>query len=192
VLCSCYEAGAQTDHFKVQKLLKSLTLILGGANSGKSRYAESLLADSEGNRIYIATAEAYDDEMRQKIEAHRAMRGPLWETYEAPLALAETLREAPEGVPILVDCVTLWLSNMLLAERAMDAEITALMEALQSRNGAVVVVSNEVGLGVVPDTSLGRRFRSYQGALNQQIAAEAERVVAVMAGLPLALKGDLP
>lgn len=164
-------------------------LVLGGAASGKSAYAEKLIFDSGLDRTYIATAQAFDDEMRAKIFAHQAQRGPDWRTLEAPNNLPETLASCPDDQAILVDCATLWLSNRLLAEADLEADCTALVDAFKAHTGFLVIVSNEVGQGVVPENALARRFRNAQGRLNQALAAEADHVFAVMAGLPLTLKG---
>lgn len=169
--------------------LPRLTLILGGARSGKSRYAEGLVTALPPPWIYIATAEAGDAEMAARIAHHAARRGPGWVTHEAPLALTETLRMlGADGAPVLVDCLTLWLSNMLLAERDLDRASAELRTALSGMPGPVVAVSNEVGMGIVPDNALARAFRDAQGRLNAALAADADRVVLMAAGLPLVLK----
>jgi adenosylcobinamide kinase / adenosylcobinamide-phosphate guanylyltransferase len=165
------------------------TLILGGARSGKSRYAENIIAALPPPWTYVATAEAGDAEMAARIATHRARRGPEWRTIEAPRELTAALK--CQRVPVLVDCLTLWLSNLLLADADIDAEIVQLEDALTAMRAPVVLVANEVGSGIVPDHPLGRRFRDLQGVLNQRIAARADRVVLVVAGLPLALKGTL-
>jgi adenosylcobinamide kinase/adenosylcobinamide-phosphate guanylyltransferase len=163
-------------------------LILGGARSGKSRYAERLVENAASRGTYCATAEAGDAEMAARIAAHRARRGPFWRTVEAPRALASAIAAAgPEG-PVLVDCLTLWLSNLLIAGRQPDAEAGVLCRALHEAVGPVVLVSNEVGMGLVPETLLGRHFRDAAGRLNQEIAALADHVVFIAAGLPLVLK----
>jgi adenosylcobinamide kinase/adenosylcobinamide-phosphate guanylyltransferase len=166
-----------------------LTLVLGGARSGKSRYAESLITARAPPWIYIATAQAGDDEMARRIAAHRARRNAGWQTIEAPHDLAGALETASAHAPLLVDCMTLWLTNRMLAEADLDAEIGRLEDALLRRAGMAVLVSNEVGYGIVPDNALARRFRDAQGRLNQRLAASADRVVLVVAGLPLAVKG---
>jgi adenosylcobinamide kinase / adenosylcobinamide-phosphate guanylyltransferase len=172
---------------------KRLTLVLGGARSGKSRYAESLIAALPPPWTppwtYLATAEASDGEMAERIAIHRQRRGPQWQTVEVPRGLAAAL--APQRVPVLVDCLTLWLSNLLLVEADIESEIAQLEQALAASNGPVVLVANEVGSGIVPDYPLGRRFRDWQGVLNQRMAARADHVVLIVAGLPLALKGSL-
>lgn len=167
--------------------LPPVTLVLGGARSGKSRYAERLVEDAASGGTYCATAEAGDAEMAERIAAHRARRGPFWRTIEAPLALASVIAAAPEQ-PVLVDCLTLWLSNVLLAGRQPDAEAGLLCRTLHEAAGPIVLVSNEVGMGLVPETPLGRTFRDAAGWLNQEVAALADRVVFVVAGLPLVLK----
>ena len=166
-----------------------LTLVLGGARSGKSRYAESLIEALPPPWVYVATAEARDAEMAERIAAHRARRDERWQTVEAPHDLAGALRAAPTEAAVLVDCLTLWLSNRMLAEADMDREIERLEAALVEQKGTVVLVSNEVGSGIVPDNALARRFQDLQGTLNQRIAAKASRVVLMVAGLPLVVKG---
>ena len=174
------------------KKLHNLTFILGGASSGKSAYAEGLVISTGRPRTYIATAQAFDDEMRQKIAAHVAQRGTGWTTLDAPFDPAAVLvTQRSDGI-VLLDCVTLWLSNVLLSGLDVDAASDALLAALAACSCPVVVVSNEVGMGIVPDNALSRRFRAAQGRINRQLAAQADTVVAVMAGLPLVLKGDLP
>ena len=174
------------------KKLHNLTFILGGASSGKSTYAEGLVISTGRPRTYIATAQAFDDEMRQKIAAHIAQRGADWTTVEAPFDPATVLRSRDPADVVLLDCITLWLTNVILADRDVDDAFDDLLTALAACLCPVVVVSNEVGMGIVPDNALSRRFRAAQGRINRALAAQADRVVAVMAGLPLALKGDLP
>lgn len=167
-----------------------LTLVTGGARSGKSQLAERLVRAAGLPLTYIATAEAWDDEMRARIADHRQDRGGDWTTVEAPRDLTGALDGA--GGAVLIDCATLWLSNTMLAGAEPEAEVAALLAALSRRSGPVVVVSNEVGWGIVPDNALARAFRDEQGRLNQRLAAKADLVVGVMAGLPLVLKGKLP
>jgi adenosylcobinamide kinase/adenosylcobinamide-phosphate guanylyltransferase len=174
-------------------MLPRLTLVLGGARSGKSRYAEGLVEAASDCGTYVATAEPGDDEMAVRIAAHRIRRGPFWRTVEAPLRLAQAIEaEARPDRPVLVDCLTLWLANLMLAGARLDDEIASLLAALRDAAGPVVLVANEVGLGLVPETPLGREFRDAAGQLNQDIAARAERVVFVAAGLPLVLKDGSP
>jgi adenosylcobinamide kinase/adenosylcobinamide-phosphate guanylyltransferase len=166
-----------------------LTLVLGGARSGKSRYAEALITALRPPWIYAATGQAFDGEMAERIAAHQARRGAGWTTVETPRDLAATLA-AHAGAPILVDCLTLWLSNLMMAEAAIEAEFDRLEQALARARGPVVLVANEVGAGIVPDNALARRFRDLQGGLNQRIAAQADHVVLSVAGLPLFVKGS--
>ncbi len=161
--------------------------MLGGARSGKSRYAEALITRLPPPWLYIATAQAFDDEMRARIAEHRARRAAGWRTVEAPLALPDALRDAGNA-PVLVDCLTLWLSNLLLADADLSAAEAALDAAL-GRAAPTVLVSNEVGLGIVPDNALARRFRDHAGRLHQRLAARADRVVLTVVGLPLFVKG---
>jgi adenosylcobinamide kinase/adenosylcobinamide-phosphate guanylyltransferase len=140
--------------------------------------------------IYLATGQAGDDEMAQRIAAHRARRNVGWQTIEVPHDLAGALDAAAAQVPLLVDCVTLWLTNRMLAEADVDAEIVRLEDALARRTGVVVLVSNEVGYGIVPDNALARTFRDAQGRMNQRLAERADRVVLVIAGQPLVVKGS--
>ena len=165
-----------------------LTLVIGGARSGKSRYAERLSESEPARWIYLATAEARDGEMERRIAEHRARRDRSWETIEAPHDLAGALGVLPPRSAVLIDCLTLWLSNRLLADAEIDRAIEGLERALASHDGAVVMVSNDVGSGIVPDNAVARRFRDLQGVLNQRIAAKASRVVLMVAGLPLVVK----
>ena len=173
--------------------LPRLTLVIGGAASGKSAHAEALVRDHGGQRVYVATAQAFDDEMRAKIAAHQEMRaGDGWHTVEAPFDVVGALSGLGSGDVVLLDCATFWLTNLLLAERDWQEEAEALLAALLACPAPVVVVSNETGQGIVPENALARRFREAQGRLNQRLAAEAGLVVAVMAGLPLVLKRVAP
>ena len=172
---------------------KGRILVLGGARSGKSRLAEQIVEGSGLTRFYLATAEAGDDEMRTRIGEHRNRRGAAWRTIETPLGLETALAEtARPDRAILVDCLTLWLSNIFLTEGDVGERIAALAVSLRELPGLIVVVSNEVGMGLVPDNALGRSFRDAQGRLNQSVAGSCETVIFVAAGLPLALKGKLP
>jgi len=167
--------------------LPRLTLVLGGARSGKSRYAEALVRRAAPPWVYVATAQALDEEMRARIARHRKARDGAWRTLEVPLDLAEAIAGTHDGA-VLIDCLTLWLSNTLLAQRNLESESDRLIAALKAAPGPIVAVSNEVGLGIVPDTELGRAFRDAQGALNQRIAALADHVVLMTAGIALTLK----
>ena len=163
--------------------------MLGGARSGKSRYAEALGQDVSGSRTYIATAAAGDEEMTARIAEHRVRRGPNWTTIEEPVHLAAALDRAmaPSGF-VLVDCITLWLSNLLLADQSPDKPVEELLCVLAEPRGTVVLVSNEVGLGIVPENALARRFRDLAGTTNQRLAAAVDSVVFLAAGLPIVLK----
>jgi adenosylcobinamide kinase/adenosylcobinamide-phosphate guanylyltransferase len=173
--------------------LVPVTLVLGGARSGKSRRAEALVESAGGACVYLATATAGDDEMAARIAAHRARRGPRWTTVEVPLDLVAALRsECRPGRAVLVDCLTLWLSNLLGAGRDPAAAGAQLIAALPALGGPVVFVSNEVGLGVVPDSALARAFVDHAGRLHQDLAAAAQSVVYVTAGLPVPLKSAAP
>lgn len=163
--------------------------VLGGARSGKSRYAQARAEAMAGDLIFVATAQAFDAEMTDRIARHHADRDARWQTVEAPLALPEAIAaHAAPGRVLLVDCLTLWTSNLLLGEHDIDAATQALERAVSAAQGLVILVANEVGLGIVPDNALARRFRDHAGLLNQRVAAAADAVVLVTAGLPLALK----
>lgn len=165
------------------------TLILGGARSGKSTYAEGLAQNHEGPLVYVATAQAYDGEMTERIAAHVSRRGPAWRTVEEPLQLAEAIVAADDDNSfILVDCITLWLTNVLLSEHDIAHHTARLLEVVSACKGPLALVSNEVGLGIVPGDALARQFRDEAGVLNQKLAQVADRVVLVTAGLPLQLK----
>lgn len=166
-----------------------LTLVLGGARSGKSRHAEELAMASGLVPVYLATAQALDAEMAARIAAHRARRGPAWRTIEEPLDLVGTLDRqcAPEHI-VLVECLTMWLSNLMLAGRDVEAENARLLAALPVLVGPLLLVSNEVGQGVVPDNVMARQFVDHAGFLHQGIAEQADAVVFMTAGLPHRLK----
>jgi adenosylcobinamide kinase/adenosylcobinamide-phosphate guanylyltransferase len=166
-----------------------LSLVLGGARSGKSAFAESLIAASPPPWIYLATAEAMDEEMTERIEKHRARRDARWRTIEAPHRLAEALTEAPGDAPLLIDCLSLWLSNRLLAKADLNVETEALVAALAARKALTVAVSSEVGLTVVPQNALARAFRDAAGELHQAVARVAASVTLTIAGCPLKVKG---
>lgn len=166
-----------------------VTLVLGGARSGKSRHAQALAEAGPGALVFVATAQAFDDEMRDRIARHRADRDARWRTLEAPLALAEAIAGAAgPGTTLLVDCLTLWASNLLLADEDAERALAGLEAALAAAGGRVILVSNEVGWGIVPDNALARRFRDLAGLVNQRVAAVADKVDLVVAGLPLKLK----
>ena len=168
--------------------LSGITLILGGARSGKSAYAEKLVEDAGGG-IYLATATASDEEMNERISQHQARRGSAWTTREETLNIAGSLAELNnESVPILVDCLTLWVSNMMAEDKKTESEISSLINVLHHVSNPIVLVSLEVGLGIVPENELARRYRDHVGRMNQAVAAMADSVLFVTAGLPLKLK----
>ena len=165
-----------------------LVFAIGGARSGKSAFAEARVTAAPAPWLYIATAQAFDDEMSARIATHRSRRGEGWRNVEAPHDLAQAVRDAPAAAPMLVDCLTLWLSNRLLAEADLARESAELIAALQARDGLTVVVANEVGLGIVPDNALARRFRDEAGRLHQSVAACADEVHLIVAGLSIRAK----
>ena len=166
------------------------TLILGGASSGKSAYAEGLSLGHSGRHIYVATAYPSDPEMSEKISRHRERRGTKWTTIEEPVSIVKPISNAdePDGL-ILVDCLTLWLSNLMLANLDVNSEMGKLVEKIKNIEASLILVSNEVGAGIVPDNVLAREFRHAQGVLNQEVAAAADEVFFITAGLPTNLKG---
>ena len=170
--------------------MSDIRLVLGGARSGKSRFAEALVSEPVGlRRVYVATAQAFDEEMEQRIATHRAQRGDGWLTVEAPHDLADALlRFAVPGNAVLVDCLTLWLTNLILAAHDTAAAREALIAACERVSAPLVLVGNEVGLGIVPDNALARRFRDEAGRLHQRLAAQAGRVIFMVAGLPMQVK----
>lgn len=170
-------------------MLPSLTFVLGGAASGKSRIAENILVNSELKPVYVATARLWDTEIQAKVDVHRARRGPEWTTITAPTDLRAALEGVTSDQAVLLDCATMWLTNIMLDERDLVAEQTDLLDTLARCPAPIVVVSNEVGQGIVPDNALARRFREAQGRLNIALAAQADHVVHVVAGLPRSLKG---
>ena len=173
-------------------MLPRRTFVLGGARSGKSSFAERLVESAGKPKVYIATAQAFDDEMRARVADHKTARGRDWHLIESPLNAAKALSEIEAGQIALLDCATMWLTNHILAETDLTAASANLIDAIKSCPGEVVVVSNEVGLSIVPENALARRFRDEQGALNARLAAISDLAVLVAAGLPLVLKGSLP
>ncbi|WP_137391319.1 bifunctional adenosylcobinamide kinase/adenosylcobinamide-phosphate guanylyltransferase [Rhodoligotrophos defluvii] len=172
----------------METALPKLTLVLGGARSGKSRHAEQLVTSTPPPWAYVATARAYDDEMRARIAQHRQRRASGWQTIEAPVDLGGAIRQLLSEQPVLIDCLTLWLTNLMLGEHDRQAALRDLEAALDARSGPVVMVSNEVGLGIVPENALARSFRDAQGRLNQHMAGRADAVLFMVAGLPLKVK----
>ncbi len=166
----------------------NLTLLIGGARSGKSAHAEALICAYDPPWTYVATAEALDDEMRERITIHRGRRTGDWQTVEAPLDLAGALQVLSGTGPVLVDCLTLWLSNHLLAGNDIDDESARLTAILAEFRSPVFAVTNEVGQGIVPGDALSRRFRDAAGRLNQMVAKAAGSVVLVTAGIPTRIK----
>jgi len=172
--------------------MSKLILITGGARSGKSAISEqktlNMAADMTGRAIYIATAEIWDDEMSERVATHQARRGPEWTTIAEPLDLVGALERSDNQEPRLVDCLTLWLTNLMLGEKDWQAETDRLIESLGKMNAPVVFVSNEVGLGIVPDNKLARQFRDAAGLLNQRIAALCDEVSFVVSGIEMKVK----
>lgn len=175
-----------------KNLLPPLSFVLGGSASGKSAFAEQLVSDDGGARGYIATAQIWDDEMKAKVARHKEMRGEGWQTVEEPLDIAAALNRLDQAEIVLVDCATLWLTNQLLAEADLETVSGPFVDLLSETPHRVVVVSNEVGQGIVPENAMSRQFREAQGHLNQRLAARSDLVVNVIAGLPVVLKGTLP
>ena len=173
-------------------MLSRVIFVLGGAASGKSVFAERLVARSGKARVYLATAQALDGEMRAKIDRHINRRGTGWTTFEAPLDPTPALTGLRHDQICLFDCATMWLSNQLLAGNDLNAAQSTLLAGIAACRADLVVVSNEVGHGIVPDNALSRRFRDVQGRLNIALATQADQVVQVTAGLARALKGELP
>ncbi|MEN3929891.1 bifunctional adenosylcobinamide kinase/adenosylcobinamide-phosphate guanylyltransferase [Microvirga sp. W0021] len=163
-------------------------LVIGGARSGKSRFAQKLADESGRAKTIIVTAEARDADMQQRILAHQADRDANWETVEAPLELAQAILQSQAQNVVMVDCLTLWLTNVMLADRDMEVAITELVSAVQMAQCSLVLVSNEVGLGIVPETAMGRDFRDWQGWLNQRIAQVCDGTAVMVSGFPLLLK----
>jgi len=175
-------------------MANKIILITGGARSGKSAYAEKLAAGISGKHAYLATAQALDPEMAMKIEKHRSDRGKEWDTYEEPLAVADLLRtlsDRGQYQAVLLDCLTLWLSNVMAhtdGDGAVAIRSNELVNAIKDFNGSCIVVSNEVGLGIVPDNPLARKFRDFAGMLNQKVAQAADEVYFTASGIPMRLK----
>lgn len=176
---------------KGRAVLPRTTLVLGGARSGKSRFAEASAIESRLEPHYIATGRAFDDEMRARIAQHKADRADDgWTTHEEPLDLVEALQaHAAPGRVLLVDCLTLWLTNLMMDTRDIDAAGDALAAFIPQAKGRIIFVANEVGLGIVPDNAMAREYRDHAGRLHQKVAASADTVYFIAAGLPLKMKG---
>lgn len=171
--------------------LPPTTLVIGGARSGKSAYAERLVEESGLKPVYLATATTGDDEMSERIRIHIERRGNVWSTVEEPLALTAAIQEhSNNGSAVLVDCLTLWLSNLMTLSRNIEQETHELTATLPNLNGPVVFVTNEVGLGIVPANELARTFRDHAGRLNQAVAHASDHVVMMISGLPMSLKSN--
>ena len=176
----------------MNKMLPKRTIVLGGTRSGKSSFAERLVERFEKPKVYIATAQAFDDEMRARIADHKNVRDSAWRLIETPMNAAGAFTDVRSDEVVLLDCATMWLSNQMLSDADIPTARDALLTAINACPGHVVTVSNEVGLGIVPENALARRFRDEQGSLNHWLAAQADLAVFVAAGLPLVLKGALP
>lgn len=169
--------------------MSQVTFVLGGARSGKSTYAEKLIGATGLPKIYIATAQAFDAEMQARIEDHQSRRVG-WQTIDAPLNLADAIyAQRGKGNAVLVDCLTLWLTNLLMADHDLSSAFHVLLGVLRAADHPLVLVSNEVGFGIVPENAMARAFRDHTGRLHQMIAAEAGQVHFIAAGLPIKLKG---
>lgn len=168
------------------------TFVLGGAASGKSQWAENLILSSALNAVYLATGRIYDSETRIKVDVHKSRRDARWDTVEAPLDPAPVLKSLGAQTPVLIDCATMWLTNLMMQDADVEQAQSELLSSLQTCASPWVIVSNEVGHGIVPDNALARRFREAQGRLNIALAAEADLAVLIVAGLPQVLKGALP
>ena len=174
-----------------------LILVLGGSRSGKSSWALRYAEKHYDSYLFLATAQVLDEEMAERVKRHKESRGPGWKVLEEPLEIAEALGKGCHGSDVvLVDCLTLWLSNLMLAadldDAALQKRFEALSRVLPELRSRVILVTNEVGMGIVPENALARRYRDRAGSLNQQLARTCGRVILVAAGLPLAQKGDLP
>jgi len=171
--------------------MKKIVFITGGARNGKSSFALKQASGIPGKKAYIATAEALDEEMRKRIEDHREQRGREWDTFEEPLMIAEVINKIGDSYDTLVlDCLTLWLSNIMHSNLIIETEIERLISSLRSHRTSVFIVSNEVGMGIVPENEMSRKFRDMAGLLNQKIAGAADEVYIVIAGIPVKIKGS--
>ncbi len=165
-------------------------LIIGGARSGKSSHALVLGEILDGNRIFVATAQRSDDEMNARIDHHRQERGDLWETIEEPVAICDVIHSNDGGdVTVVVDCLTLWLNNLMLYDHDVDTEIACLVDRIRDFRGDLIIISNELGMGLVPDTALGRSFKDTHGRMNRLVAEVCDQVLLMVAGIPITVKG---
>lgn len=176
-------------HLNSVKSLPPCSFVLGGAASGKSLVAETLMENSGLELVYVATGQIFDDETKSRVAVHRDRRDARWTTVEAPIDVSGEMLRAREGQALLIDCATMWLTNLLMEDRDIPAAEAQFLQGLQTCAAPVVIVSNEVGQGIVPENTLARRFRNIQGRFNMALAAHADVVVHVVAGLPMALKG---
>ena len=173
-------------------MLPNLTFVLGGAASGKSAYAENLILNSSLSPVYLATSRIWDDETKTRVQVHKSRRNSSWHTIEAAFDLNPTLKSATKNQAILIDCATMWLTNHLLENHTIEKAQIDLLNSLKTCAAPVVIVSNEVGQGIVPDNALSRQFRESQGRLNIALAAQSDLAIQIVAGLPNVLKGQLP
>lgn len=178
-------------HLNSVKKLPKLTFVLGGAASGKSVVAETLIENSGLQQIYLATSRIWDDETQKRVDIHKSRRDAGWTTWDAPIDLPAMLAQAQPDQAILLDCATMWLTNLMMDELDVPAQVSGFLDALAQCPAPVVIVSNEVGQGIVPENALARHFREAQGRLNIRLAEQADVVIHVVAGLPMALKGEL-
>lgn len=172
--------------------LPFLTLVIGGAASGKSAYSEQIVKASGRPRVYLATSRVFDDEMQTKVSKHISDRGDGWRTIEEPRDIKTAFEDCSAEEIVLFDCATMWLNNVMMDEADIPSQTDLLLETLKAAPCPIVIVTNEVGHGIVPENKLARQFRDAQGRLNQKLATQADLVVLVTAGLPLSLKGTLP
>lgn len=170
---------------------RKLVFITGGARSGKSKFALKEASRILGNKAYIATAEAIDEEMRERIEKHKKQRGNIWDTYEEPIKIVDVIKDIEDQYSVIViDCLTLWLSNLFLNNKNVEKEIESLYSSLSAVHCPLFIVSNEVGTGIVPENEMARKFRDMAGFLNQNIAEIADEVYMMIAGIPLKIKEE--
>ena len=167
------------------------TLIIGGAASGKSAYAEGLASNSKLSKIYLASANIHDEEMQLKVDKHKLRRGDDWTTISEPLEAEKKITNLNDNQIMLFDCATMWLTNQMLNKADVQSEILQLTDSMKFSKGSLIVVTNEVGSGIVPENSMAREFRELQGFLNQELASISDSVIQVIAGLPLFLKQSL-